>query len=152
MRIAFLTTSIPLYLPTLFDRVLADYGDQTAGVFLVPPLGEGQMMGSAPLRYYATFGLLASLHLLARTVRPKARRETMGAVCRRHGVLCESVPSVNDPAFLQRLRSLGVDLIVSISCPQLFKRPLIDLPSRGTINVHGSILPAYRGVSPAFWM
>ena len=151
MRIAFLTTSVPLYLPSLFERVLNVYEDQTAGVFLVPPLGEGQMMGG-PLRYYATFGLMASLHLLARTLRAKARGETIRAVCRRHGVLCESVPSVNDPVFLRRLRSLGTDLIVSVSCPQIFRKPLIELPSRGTINVHGSILPSYRGVSPAFWM
>jgi|SRR5436190_5682782 len=152
MRIAFLTTSVPLYLPTLFDRVLGEYEGETAGVFLVPPLGDGQVMGSAALRYYATFGLAASLCLVARTVRAKVRGETLRGVCRRHGVLCESVPLVNDPQFLRRLRSLGVDLIVSISCPQIFKKPLLELPSRGTINVHGSILPAYRGVSPAFWM
>ena len=151
MRIAFLTTSVPLYLPSLFERVLNVYEDQTAGVFLVPPLGDGQMMGG-PLRYYATFGLMASLHLLARTLRAKARGETIRAVCQRHGVLCESVPAVNDPLFLRRLRSLGTDLVVSVSCPQIFRKPLIELPSRGTINVHGSILPSYRGVSPAFWM
>jgi folate-dependent phosphoribosylglycinamide formyltransferase PurN len=151
MRIAFLTTSVPLYLPSLFERVLNVYEDQTAGVFLVPPLGDGQMMGG-PLRYYATFGLMASLHLLARTLRAKARGETIRAVCQRHGVLCESVPAVNDPLFLRRLRSLGTDLVVSVSCPQIFRKPLIELPARGTINVHGSILPAYRGVSPAFWM
>jgi len=151
MRIAFLTTSVPLYLPSLFERVLNVYEDQTAGVFLVPPLGDGQMIGG-PLRYYATFGLMASLHLLARTLRAKARGETIRAVCQRHGVLCESVPAVNDPLFLRRLRSLGTDLVVSVSCPQIFRKPLIELPARGTINVHGSILPAYRGVSPAFWM
>ena len=41
---------------------------------------------------------------------------------------------------------------MSVSCPQIFDRPLIDLPPRGCINVHGAILPNYRGIMPSFWM
>jgi methionyl-tRNA formyltransferase len=59
---------------------------------------------------------------------------------------------VNDPAFLDRLRAMGAELIVSVSCPQIFRRPLIELPQRGCLNVHGAILPQYRGIMPSFWM
>jgi methionyl-tRNA formyltransferase len=62
------------------------------------------------------------------------------------------VQDVNDPAFLETLRRLNTDLIVSVSCPQIFKQPLIELPPRGCLNIHGAILPAYRGVMPSFWM
>lgn len=152
MKVAFLTTSVPLYLPALFDRVLDVYEDQTVGVFEVPPLLDGQTIASAPMTYYTTFGLLACLHLIARTVGAKLRGQSIASVCRRHRVVNEKVASVNDPGFLRRLHSLGTDLVVSVSCPQIFRKPLIELPSRGCINVHGSILPAYRGVNPAFWM
>jgi len=47
---------------------------------------------------------------------------------------------------------LGTELVVSVSCPQIFKRPLIDLPERGCLNVHGALLPEYRGIMPSFWM
>jgi methionyl-tRNA formyltransferase len=41
---------------------------------------------------------------------------------------------------------------VSVSCPQIFKTPLIELAPLGCLNIHGAILPAYRGVMPSFWM
>ncbi len=62
------------------------------------------------------------------------------------------VADVNDPAFHGRLRELDVELIVSVSCPQIFEPSLIELPRRGCLNVHGAILPEYRGVMPSFWM
>jgi methionyl-tRNA formyltransferase len=59
---------------------------------------------------------------------------------------------VNDPIFLERLRQKQIDLIISVSCPQVFRRPLIELPTRGCLNVHGAVLPKYRGIAPSFWM
>ncbi len=80
------------------------------------------------------------------------RRESVERVAARHGVPCEHVADVNDDAFLDRLRAAGADLIVSVSCPQLFHKPLIELADRGCLNVHGALLPQYRGVLPSFWM
>ncbi len=54
--------------------------------------------------------------------------------------------------FLEQLRRLGPDVLVSVSCPQIFKKPLIELAPRGMLNIHGAILPHYRGVLPSFWM
>lgn len=85
-------------------------------------------------------------------LRAKSRHQSIASVCARHGVPCEALRDVNDPAFLERLRRAGTELIVSVSCPQIFKRPLIDLPPAGCLNIHGAILPSYRGVMPSFWM
>jgi hypothetical protein len=62
------------------------------------------------------------------------------------------VEDVNAPEFLEELRSLGAELLISVSCPQIFKKPLIELPPHGILNIHGAILPQYRGVLPSFWM
>jgi methionyl-tRNA formyltransferase len=62
------------------------------------------------------------------------------------------VEDVNAPGFLEELRSLGAELLISVSCPQIFKKPLIELPPLGILNIHGAILPQYRGVLPSFWM
>jgi methionyl-tRNA formyltransferase len=43
-------------------------------------------------------------------------------------------------------------VLVSVSCPQIFKPPLIELAPHGVLNIHGAILPHYRGVLPSFWM
>src|SRR5215218_10410199 len=151
MKVVFLTTDDPLYLPSLFDRVLSARSDH-ATVFVVPPLYKNQSALQAAWRYVRTFGVPAGGKLAQHTIAAKMRRRSIAAVCERHGVRCEPIRDVNDPRFIARLREMGVELIVSVSCPQIFDRPLIDLPPRGCINVHGAILPNYRGIMPSFWM
>jgi methionyl-tRNA formyltransferase len=62
-----------------------------------------------------------------------------------HGV------DVNSEEFRAHLRSLGVELIVSISGTQLYKKALREQTPKGIINCHGALLPKYRGLMPSFW-
>jgi methionyl-tRNA formyltransferase len=151
VKIAFLTTDDPIYLPLFFERVLSLRSGESA-VFVVPPLYRNQTPIGAARRYLQTFGFRAAVGLTARIVRAKLRRQSIERACERYRVPCEAVDDVNAPEFLERLRTIGTDLIVSVSCPQIFKQPLIELPSRGCLNIHGAMLPAYRGVMPSFWM
>ena len=151
VKVVFLTTDDPLYLPTFFDRVLTARPD-TASVFVVPPLYRDQTPVAAAARYLRTFGLRATYGLVLRTLVARLRRRSIRTVCERHGVTCVAVDDVNHPDVLDRLARLGTDVVVSVSCPQIFRRPLIELPARGCLNVHGAILPQYRGVLPSFWM
>jgi methionyl-tRNA formyltransferase len=123
-----------------------------SGVFVVPPLYRHQTSLGAAWRYFRTFGFGATSALSRRTLRAKIRRQSIARVCRRHDVPCESIRNVNDPALLVRLRDIDTELVVSVSCPQIFDKPLIDLPPLGCLNVHGAILPDYRGIVPSFWM
>jgi methionyl-tRNA formyltransferase len=151
VTLVYLTTDDPLYLPTFFDRVLTARPD-TAAVLVVPPLYRDQTAIAAAVRYLRTFGLRATCELAARTIAAKARRRSIRAICEEHGVSCCAVEDVNDTDVVDRLAKLGTDVLVSVSCPQIFRRPLIELPARGCLNVHGAILPEYRGVLPSFWM
>ncbi len=151
MNIVFLTTDDPIYLPSLFDRVLSVHGDSSS-VFVVPPLYKNQTAAQAAWRYFRTFGFAATWTLMTRTLGSKLRKRSVATVCERRDAPCEPIRDVNDPAFLDRLRAMGAELIVSVSCPQIFRRPLIELPERGCLNVHGAILPQYRGIMPSFWM
>jgi len=152
VNLVFLTTEDPLYLPAFFDRVLAARGRQVKAVYVAPPLYGKQTALDAARRYARTFGLGAAARLALRIVGAKLRGRSIAAACRRHGVPCRPVSDVNAPGFLDELRGLGTELAISVSCPQLFKQPLIDLPPAGILNIHGSILPRYRGVLPSFWM
>lgn len=152
MKITYLTTDDPIYLPAFFDRVLSKFGRQTQAVYIVPPLYKNQTAVQAALRYYRTFGPMAFLGLAVRASMAKVRRQSIASVCNKHGILNELVPDVNAENFRQRLREAGTDLLISVSCPQIFKEPLIELPRLGCLNIHGAILPRYRGVLPSFWM
>jgi methionyl-tRNA formyltransferase len=152
MQIAFLTTNDPIYLPALFERVLAAYGKKTHAVYSVAPLYKGQSSLAAAIRYYRTFGLEGVRGLTVRIAHAKIRKNSIASVCRATDVRYRTVKDVNDEAFLSELRAAHVDLVVSVSCPQIFRNDLIELPELGCINVHGSLLPKYRGVLPSFWM
>lgn len=152
MKITFLTTDDPIYLPAFYEHVLSKYSKYTQAVYSVPPLYKNQTALQAALRYYKTFGLTAALGLGTRIGMVTARGQSISSVCKKHGVAYELVPDVNAEQFRQRLRDAGTDLLISVSCPQIFKKPLIELPKLGCLNIHGAILPHYRGVLPSFWM
>lgn len=49
---------------------------------------------------------------------------------------------------VEELRSLGADLMVSCAYGQILSQEIIDIAPHGIINVHGSLLPKYRGAAP----
>jgi methionyl-tRNA formyltransferase len=55
---------------------------------------------------------------------------------------------INETGSLEALRNLNPDLAVVVGFGQIFSQKLLDLPKQGTINVHFSLLPKYRGASP----
>lgn len=152
MTIVFLTTDDPIYLPAFYESVLAEWADRTAEVAIVPPLYRNQTKLAAARRYYDTFGLDGVRGLVSRILSAKVRRRSISSICARYGVKASLVADVNAPEFLDHLRRIGADVLVSVSCPQIFKRDLIDLPALGCLNIHGAALPQYRGVMPSFWM
>jgi methionyl-tRNA formyltransferase len=152
VRLAFLTADDPIYLPAFFELVLAEYHASTECVFLVPPLYKGQTATQAAWRYYRTFGARAAAGLIKRIAAVKVARQSIAHTCERLGVGREVVTDVNSPEFVARLGEMGLDVIVSVSCPQIFKKPLLDVPAIGCLNIHGAMLPQYRGIMPSFWM
>jgi methionyl-tRNA formyltransferase len=71
---------------------------------------------------------------------------------RAHGISEHTPENVNDPAFLDFLCEQNVDLVVSIACPQIVREELLECPPEGVINIHGALLPKYRGKLPSFWV
>ena len=65
----------------------------------------------------------------------------------KHQVIADS----NDVEFVQHMMELKPDLVISYSAPQIIKEMLLQVPKHGVINVHGSLLPDYRGCLPSFW-
>lgn len=52
---------------------------------------------------------------------------------------------------LTLLKQLGADTFVVVAYGQILSQEILDIPSLGCINVHGSILPKYRGAAPIQW-
>lgn len=58
---------------------------------------------------------------------------------------------LRDPGWAERLREVGADVAVVVAFGQILPRPVLDAPARGSINVHASLLPRYRGAAPIAW-
>lgn len=61
------------------------------------------------------------------------------------------VQNMNDPSSLSQLADLKIDLLVVAICKNILKAETLGIPKYGAVNVHPSLLPQYRGPSPAFW-
>jgi methionyl-tRNA formyltransferase len=60
-------------------------------------------------------------------------------------------PRIRAPEALEALRALSPELQVVVAYGQILPRAVIDVAPRGTINVHSSLLPRYRGAAPIHW-
>jgi len=53
--------------------------------------------------------------------------------------------------FVEQIRALGPDLLITAAYGKILSKDLLEVPAFGCINVHGSLLPAYRGAAPINW-
>jgi methionyl-tRNA formyltransferase len=60
-------------------------------------------------------------------------------------------PRLRDPGWADRLRELRADVAVVVAFGQILPKAVLDAPARGSINVHASLLPKYRGAAPIAW-
>jgi len=68
-----------------------------------------------------------------------------------HSIDYIETDDINAPAVIDTIAALKPDLIAVIAFGQKIGSQLINLPSKGAINVHASLLPKYRGAAPINW-
>ncbi|MGV3515447.1 methionyl-tRNA formyltransferase [Luteitalea sp.] len=119
LRIAFFGT--PAFAVPTLDALLAS-DHEVVGVVTQPdrPRGRGQQVSDSPVKARAR---IAGVPILQPT-------------------------RLKDPAFLEAFAAWRADLGVVAAYGRLLPQVLLDLPPRGLINVHASLLPAWRGASP----
>ena len=68
-----------------------------------------------------------------------------------HGIPVTSPSNPNIPEVVERLQKLAPDFFFSFYYREMLKRELLAIPKRGALNMHGSLLPKYRGRVPVNW-
>lgn len=58
---------------------------------------------------------------------------------------------VREESFVERLQVIAPDVIVVVAFGQILPESILNIPKYGCINVHASLLPAYRGAAPIQW-
>ena len=59
---------------------------------------------------------------------------------------------VNSPEWIEKIQNIAPDVIFSFYYRNLLSGSILDIPSSGAYNLHGSLLPAYRGRCPVNWV
>jgi methionyl-tRNA formyltransferase len=110
-------------LPSL--RALLGEGHDVVGVVTQPdrPAGRGQNLRISPIKTYALAEHLPVLQ-------PERARA---------------------PDFLDQIRTLAPELSVVVAYGQILSREVLEVPARGSINLHASLLPELRGAAPINW-
>jgi methionyl-tRNA formyltransferase len=122
MRIVFMGT--PDFAVPSLDALLHS-PDDVVGVVTQPdrPKGRGQELALSPVKLVAQRAQIPILQPL----------------------------KMKDPAFLEALQAWRPDLIAVAAFGRILPKMILDLPPKGCVNVHASLLPKYRGAGPIQW-
>lgn len=122
MRLVFMGT--PDFASASLEALLRS-DDSVVGVVTQPdrPKGRGQILTPSPVKLLAQRAQIPLLQPL----------------------------KMKDPGFLQALAGWKPDLIAVAAFGRILPPAILSLPPRGCINVHGSLLPKYRGAGPIQW-
>jgi methionyl-tRNA formyltransferase len=69
----------------------------------------------------------------------------------RHGIPCIT-GDINEPANTARVRDIAPGFLLSFYYRNMIGKGVLDIPGRGALNLHGSLLPKYRGRVPVNWV
>ena len=118
------------------------------------------MMGTGPFAVPTFESLFESIHDVAvvvtrpthqRRSRSKAPHNPMRESAEARGVEVLAPEDVNSEVARKQLESLRADLFVVCDYGQILTSDALSIPPLGGINLHGSLLPKYRGAAPVHW-
>ena len=122
MRIVFMGT--PDFAAVSLNRLIAEKFD-VVGVFTQPdkPKNRGMKFAASPVKEIAL----------------------------ENGIPLFQPEKMRDGTALEMLKSLEPELVVVVAYGRILPDDILAVPEKGTINIHGSLLPKYRGAAPIQW-
>ncbi len=122
MRIVFMGT--PDFAVPCLQRLLED-GHEVPAVFTQPdkPVGRHAVLTPPPVKQLALS----------------------------HGIPVYQPTKMRDGTVAALLRELAPDCLVVVAYGRILPQEILDVPPRGCVNIHGSLLPLYRGAAPIQW-
>jgi methionyl-tRNA formyltransferase len=77
--------------------------------------------------------------------------KSVAVLARAHGIPVYTPESVNTPEWTENIRSMSPDIILSFYYRNMISEKILSIPRLGAYNMHGSVLPKYRGRVPINW-
>lgn len=162
LDVLIITVKEQYYIPKFLKGVLNTEGIRIVGITTVPPaLGTQNLTSFAwelfqrfgPrvfLKHASFYGKYTVLDLINRST-GRGKAYSPKTLAKRNEIEYHHVENINDDRYRAHVEVLSPDVIVSVAATQKIEGALLDVPSDAAINIHSSLLPEYRGVSPGFW-
>lgn len=110
------------------------------------------ILESAPRHYQQSRRIRYSYSLVRRILSViKPRFQSLVQLCRQKKIPYRFMTSSHDKGLEDWIRTKNPDVIVVFSMSQLLKENIFNIPKLGTVNLHPSYLPEYRGPAPDTW-
>ena len=158
MKFVIVTAEEPFYLPRVVETIVSRRRGDVLACVLLPPFSPKSGWKETIQRQLMLLGITGFVRrgfgFAIRKVfdRIGVRGYSIANVCRQNGIPVLTPANINAASFLDELRAMNPDVIVSISASQIFRKDILALPRLGCINVHSGMLPKYRGMLPSFWV
>ncbi len=152
LRVFFVTEDDPLYVIWFFNVFFAEYPREEfeiCGITIERAFHEP--IWKTLRRMQVFYGLWAAFRQGLRFMNARLCGRSIEALATSAGVPVVPTRSVNRPEYIERVRAIAPDVIVSVAAPEIFKPEILGVPRLGCINVHSGRLPIYRGMMPTFW-
>ena len=69
-----------------------------------------------------------------------------------HNIPVFAPDDLNHPLWIEKIKAMQPDMLFSFYYRNMIKEPLLEIPKQGCFNLHGSLLPKYRGRAPINWV
>ena len=117
-------------------------------------------MGTPDFAAASLEALIDSRHEIQAVVtqpdKPKGRKgeltpSPVKVIAKREGIKVYQPLKVRDEDFVETLRAYNPDVMVVVAFGQIIPLSILKMPKFGCVNIHGSLLPKYRGAAPIQW-
>jgi methionyl-tRNA formyltransferase len=152
LRLLFVTEDDPLYVVRFFETFFAEYPpDEFEICAITIDNAFHEPLTKTARRLWRVYGPIGFVQLGSKYLGAKLSGRSIGTLARRAGVKEVPTDSVNDPDYVQKVREMEVDVIVSVAAPEIFRKDILESAKMRCINIHSGRLPKYRGMMPSFW-
>lgn len=156
VRVVAVTQSDPFFVGRFFESFLRERGNtrlQLLEIVLLRNFNESRLALARRLRkFYGSVDMtrLVARYAAARLADRFGRPRSVEALARRAGIPVRPLATINDPEYLRTLRERQVDVLLSVSAPEIFRQDALGAAPY-VLNIHNGKLPRFRGMMPTFW-
>ena len=152
LKVLLVTEDDPLYVIKFFEVFFAEYPrDEFEIVALTVQDAFHEPITKTAHRMFRFYGPVDFVRLGVRFALAKVAGRSIAALGAKLGIDLLPTSSVNDETYIEKVRALEPDVIVSVAAPEIFRKSILESARIRCVNIHSGRLPIYRGMMPNFW-